>query len=135
MKKYNLLYFFIIGLAAIGCRGEEEPLPAREHITKNSWQVESVFINGTADGITDYSGYRYTFREDGTYTIFDPSEREGTWDLNGNETILILDPGTPDQQEVPILERENNLLSLQFTEPATNKLSERTVVYNLVPVN
>ena len=119
---------FICLLALAACK--EEPTdpaePTSEELISRTWQVQSVQVNGQAEDAADYSNFRFTFNANQTYRFLNPDEQQGSWQLTGNGTLLILNRGTEQEQQVPIFELSETELLLEFTEESEKLGTTRT---------
>lgn len=122
---FSIVYF-------TGCK-KKDPAPSKIEMLSNSWKVSSATVNGTLDGITDYSSYRFAFNADGTYSFMVPGSGSGTWEFNSSETKIILDAGSSDASEMVIISIASNEVKLEITNPATFKTGQEVIVYTLVP--
>jgi len=132
MKNLTLTLIGLIML--IGCK-EEATTPdelTAEEMMARTWQVQSVQINGQDENAADFSTYRFTFRSDQTYRFLMPDERQGSWELTANATLLLLDPGTSQEESVAVLELSESDLLLEFTEESV-KLGPIQTRFSLVP--
>ena len=108
--------------------------PTKLEMISKTWKVDIALIDNVVDNTNDYSGYRFEFRSDGSYSFENGSGSAitGTWELNSNETVMILDEDTDDETEVNILEINEVSLILQFSYAATFKDPAYDLVYELV---
>ncbi|MEO0331393.1 MAG: lipocalin family protein [Bacteroidota bacterium] len=126
--------FILILFSLVACKKEPtapaEPTP--EELISRTWQVQSVQVNGQGEDAADYSNFRFTFNADQTYRFLNPDEQQGSWQLTANGTLLILNQGTEQEQQVPIFELSETELLLEFTEES-EKLGITRTRFGLAP--
>jgi hypothetical protein len=94
MKKYSLFYIILIVFVFACDDGGSDDSPieptTRDLLTQN-WRLVNLSINGS-DQPT--SGRSISFIESGTFSISLPEiPSSGSWELNNNETQVLLDNG------------------------------------------
>src|SRR5438132_1564017 len=112
MKSIPLLVMVVLGIALLTAyQIKEEPLAASREalLTAHSWQVEkviashhtgiaavTVYKQGANHNYQDFSQYKLTFKEDGTYQGTDENGHSGsgTWKLTNHASQLSVDHGT-----------------------------------------
>ncbi|MEM8967955.1 MAG: lipocalin family protein, partial [Bacteroidota bacterium] len=107
---------FILALFALAACKKETTDPAEptpEELIIRTWQVQSVQVNGQAEEAADYSNFRFTFNANQTYRFLNPDEQQGSWELTANGTLLILDQGTEQEQQVAVFELSETELTLE----------------------
>ncbi len=129
----NIAFILILFVLA-ACKEEptdpSEPTP--EEMISRTWQVQSVQVNGQNEDAADYSNFRFTFDANQTYRFLNPDEQQGSWELTANGTLLILDQGTEQEQQVAVFELSETELTLEFTEE-NEKLGITRTRFELAP--
>lgn len=119
MKKLVILFLAVAAFAA--CTKEGVAPNAEKALTRQPWNGDQVMINGEAD-TADFFGIKdvqITFKDDGTYTdkeISTGDEDSGKWELNDEETQLILEKGTADEEVYELLDCNKKKLRIKITE-------------------
>jgi maltodextrin utilization protein YvdJ len=100
--------FFVTSWALSSCElvGEtnlDEP-GAIENLTQ-TWGVDSAFIDGLYDYVTDYSLFQLTINDNNTYELTDQNGEtfSGNWSLVSNESRLSLENSSGNTQTYTIL--------------------------------
>jgi hypothetical protein len=115
-----------------GCE-EKKVEPSRQEMISKTWKVGQVIVNGSVDGSSDYSSYRYEFQPSGTY-IFSGSNRptrQGKWEFTSTQQKIILDKSTPAEEIVLVISLTEASAELEFTVPATYKSDEQKMLVKL----
>jgi hypothetical protein len=133
-----LLVLFVVLFAFQACNNDDE---AKEADIVGVWAVSELVFDITINGesLSEYFGedeadlfepffteafedefedVSIEFKSDGTYLSEDSdgSTDTGTWSLNSNGDILILDDGTADEFTFNIVSSTNNTLVLNYSE-------------------
>ncbi len=93
-----------------------------------TWKVEQVLLNDTIERTSDFIDYSFEFRNNGEY-IFKGTKNpvEGTWQFANNETQLIFNKNTPQEEIVDIIVLNQSQLQIEYKEsPATTGLQKAT---------
>jgi maltodextrin utilization protein YvdJ len=87
----------------VGETNLDEP-GAIDNLTR-TWAVDSAFIDGLYDYVTDYSLFRLTINDNNTYELTDQNGEtfSGSWNLVSNESRLNLENSSGDTQTYTIL--------------------------------
>jgi hypothetical protein len=135
MKNTRLLYylFFILLFQVTACRDKQDdpkPLTRTELLTAKTWKIEKIL--GKAFGVEmdltddplveDFRDVQFTFRPDGTGTISAAGDTETvTWAFASNETKLVLNPNTADEDSWDIVELKANSAKISSSriDPST----------------
>ncbi|MEM9833083.1 MAG: hypothetical protein AAF944_20785 [Bacteroidota bacterium] len=129
----NIAFILILFLLA-ACQEEAtdpaEPTP--EELISRTWRVQSVQVNGQNEDAADYSNFRFTFNANQTYRFLNPDEQQGSWQLIANATLMVLDQGTDQEQQVAVFGLSETELTLEFTEES-EKLGLTQTRFSLVP--
>jgi hypothetical protein len=135
MKTTRLLFFLFVALLfqVTACRDKEDdpkPLTRTELLTAKTWKIDK--ISGKTLGVefdmtddplvADYKDTQFTFRPDGTCTITSTDGTiPATWAFAANETKLVLNPGTDDEDTWDIVELKEN--SAKISSNRSNPLT------------
>lgn len=134
MKKYAALLVVLLVYISIisGCKKDDEPnQPTRTDIlTGREWKFQEIWAfnqNLTNLGITDYFGElansNFKFNRDGSYTATNRTTNDevtGKWEFNSDETQLILNKGTSNENTLGIVTLTDKNLDLRQTiDPAS----------------
>jgi hypothetical protein len=130
MKKLVILFLAVAAFAA--CSKEEGIAPnAEKALTRQAWKGDQVMINGQTDtsGFFDIKDMQITFEDGGTYKTKDGSnESTGKWELNDDETKLIMDKGTADEETWDLIDCNKKKLTMKTTEQGN------TIQFSFLPV-
>lgn len=151
MKKYFLIVFVAcLGTFFSSCSGSggsSIPLSTAQKIAK-TWRISQVLVNGQPDNAGLYANFRLVLQvsADGkatNYTItvgnapFIPnvnSANNGTWVLQSNDTVMILDASTGSEVRITIPEQPTEMsLKIEWKVPRTINKTEPTITLILVP--
>lgn len=110
MKKIkSLLVLFILGSLFLfsSCSKDDDPtLTKTQLLTQNTWKYSS----GTSSdplgqlALAFFSGAEYSFKADKTYSgLLLTLPIDGKWEFSADETKLILDKGTTEEQTFEIV--------------------------------
>jgi hypothetical protein len=135
MKNTRLLYFLFLTLlfqvTACGDKEDDPKPPTRaELLTAKTWKIDKILGKafGTEMDITDdpmaqeYKDMQFTFRPDGTCTVTTPDDAAtGNWAFAANETKLVVNPNTADEDTWDIVELKSN--SLKLSSSRSNPLT------------
>ncbi|WP_125185466.1 lipocalin family protein [Botryobacter ruber] len=125
MKKILLnpfLFFILILISFTGCKDDEVEPSRRDMLTGGTWNGTAVYSQGT--DITESaknSGFDITkntlrFDTNGNYTdTYDGSSDTGTWEFAENESKLLLDKNTSNEQLATISQLNANTLNVTFS--------------------
>ena len=118
IRKSILIFLLISGPLVYYSCDDDSPPPGPTNtdlLTADKWVA--VGVSGDSASIDElvmiFTGFEITFSTGGTYSVLIPSETpptdNGTWRFNVEETQLVLDEGTIDEQvsEVVILTETN----------------------------
>ncbi|MGD1891903.1 MAG: hypothetical protein ACFB15_15100 [Cyclobacteriaceae bacterium] len=94
--------------------------------------MQSVQVNGQNEDAADYSNFQFTFNANQTYRFLNPDEQQGSWQLIANATLLILDQGAEEEQQVAVFGLSETELTLEFTEES-DKLGTTRTRFSLTP--
>jgi hypothetical protein len=127
MKTYSrsILYVSIFALLALAsCKKDDDPAPKSktELLTANTWKFSSV-TTSDADIQTFLTafltGSEITYKKDFTYTsttLLSTDVTTGKWEFADNETAILLDKGTSDEDKQTILKLDGSNLELKFDD-------------------
>ena len=123
---YLLLFAVMFNFSACGDKEEDVVEPSRlELLTATTWKTNKVLAAGL--DVTDnplfapYVPDSYEFNTDKTFTITYPSGNvSGPWEFASNETVIVTNAGTPDEQKFTITELKANSLKVTATDPTLN---------------
>lgn len=114
MKNTHLLFrLLVVLLLYVTACGDKEsaPRPASrtDILTAKTWKMKKVLMDGinitNLPEAADFVSMRIKFQADGTYSITSPSGTvTGTWAFAANETKLVFDPNTSDENTWDIVE-------------------------------
>jgi hypothetical protein len=144
MKKHNLyisLIFLILSLFINACRKKVEPTTT-EKISK-TWRVSRATFNGQNDNASLYSTFRLRLTTDGNYTVIvgnapaKPNRTNanlGRWVLEGNDTQIIMDKGTPNEGIIFLVgvPTDQNL-NIRFRQDRLANKTEPEYTFDLIP--
>lgn len=109
--KYTSPVFILLFLfAAFGCE-KDANLSKEEMLTSHVWRFSEITATTNNQDVLDLlqlaealmTGGTITFNKDGTYTMTIMQQTEdGTWELSVDETTLIMDKGTGDEDEATL---------------------------------
>jgi len=139
MKKFTLYYLLLLAvvfnLASCGDKDEDTPAPSKQTLlTTKTWKVSKAIVDGE-DMVQDpflgyFYQYTYKFNTDKTYTFSLLTISEpGMWEFASNETVIVLNPGTDDEERWTITELKENSLKATYVDPTDNSKTE----YEFVP--
>lgn len=132
----NVTKFLIIILTAFifACEYVEEPTVEEINHLINSWQVSQVFIDGQEDIVTNYDNFNLIINKDNTFSFTDinGNNESGQWELQNNNTRLLLNPGLDEEVVYRIISAEPVELIL-LTEKTNFKDIPAAFRYVLVP--
>jgi hypothetical protein len=88
-RTYNLSLLCICGLALLGCKNNEEPVP--EGPINGEWELTSVSINVDGNKATEITqrGRHASFGVS-TFSYSDNGGQEGAYEVNKEETLLTV---------------------------------------------
>ncbi len=112
---------------------EEVPPGAIENLMKR-WVVQAVHIDGQEDIVTDYSNFNLVLNGDNTFTLTDihGNALSGEWEMQNNNTQLVLNPGASSEIVYQIVDIQPDELIL-LEEKTNFKDIPATFRYILVP--
>lgn len=120
MKSFLLSFSVAILVSGIISCDNNNPDDAStsQQLTSGNWRV-SLFTDSGNDETSDFTGYRFTFRTDGTLAAEKSgSAQEGSWEVNSNSTRLLIDLGPKNDTNKPLGELTDDwvILSRSATE-------------------
>lgn len=100
-----------------------------ELLTMGTWKYASVDaeVDSLESGYDEFlDGMTMTFRTNGSYDIVIPSDsdagvEDGTWEFNSDESVITLDKGQQDEQDIAIEVLTIDNLDTKFTDGANNE--------------
>jgi len=133
MKKftiyYLLLFAVLFNLASCDKKDNDNPTPAASKqalLTAKTWKTNKITMGGVDMTKDPFIGalfltITYKFNTDKTYTgtaIGLPTS--GTWEFASNESVIVKDPGTDDEERMTITELKENSLKVSYVDPDDN---------------
>ena len=113
-------------LLVSSCKHEDpKPAPSKtDLLTQHAWRFSTATSSSAViqSGVNQsLVGFIFTFKSDHTYTTSDGDA--GTWEFSSNETAIITDKNTADEETYTVgkLEDANLELSISDTDPTTNQ--------------
>jgi len=133
-KLLIIVGILIIPFAISSCSDDDEvALTKTQLLTQSSWKFSAV---STGDPTFDaffqlfFTGFTITFNTDGTTLVTFASDSEtGIWEFTTNETKILLDKGTMDEQTFDIESLTAATLVFTFTDPDFSGLITLTLVH------
>jgi len=125
----------IIPFAISSCSSDDEiALTKTQLLTQAPWKFSTISTGDvTADALFQlvFTGFTITFNTDGTTSVSFPSEPSvnGTWEFTTNETKILLDKGTMDEQTFDIQSLTAATLVFTFADPDFSGLITLTLVH------
>ncbi len=119
-----LLVALVFNLTSCGDDKESDPKPAtkKEILTAKSWKMAKIVYNGQDVSSVDdpmvaaFMNSRVKFNADGTATFTSSGSTDsGIWEFASNETVVVLDPRTPDEERWTLTELKDNSLKVRVT--------------------
>lgn len=131
----NVLSVMVLILIALqGCQINGE-IPQIQYFLNKTWKLQKVVVNGKQETGVDLSSYRLRLNEDLTFqeTSITGVEVEGTWRLDNNASILILE--YPDDSEFGfiIVELQIRNLTMRVIQ-SEDKIGSLDILYYMTPV-
>jgi len=124
MKKITIFYLLLLAvmfnLSSCGDKDDVAEPSKLELLTSKTWQINKVFA-GSTDISVIVQGATFKFNNDKTFTTTSsvlPSS--GTWDFASDGTIIVLEPGTSNEQRWTVTELEDNSFKATITNPDDN---------------
>ena len=125
----------MIPFAISSCSDDDEiALTKTQLLTLSPWKYSTITTgDATFDALFQlvFTGFTITFNTDGTTSVSFPSEPSvnGTWEFTTDETKILLDKGTMDEQTFDIESLTAAKLVFTFTDPDFNGLITLTLVH------
>lgn len=137
MKNIPLLLLVVLAVTLLTAyQKKDEPLTISRSalLTAHSWQVEkvtashqtgiatvTVYKQGSNHNYQDFSQYKLTFQEDGTYQGTDENGHSGsgTWKLTNNASQLSVDHGTKVSDLVTLTD---SIMNIQAIDARTGQI-------------
>jgi hypothetical protein len=118
MKKIVIL-LITVTVAFSACK-KEKPAPTpptnKELLTK-AWKVNEAYVNGQLSSDPSWSSFRITFKTDGTYTsAFGTGNGSGVWEFNSDQSRVILNKGTADEETMEIKKLDESTFNMKETD-------------------
>ena len=117
-----------------GCEISGE-IPEIRYFLNNTWKLDKVEVNGVTETDVDLSLYRLRLNDDLTFreVSIKGEETEGTWRLDNNASVLILE--YPDETEFGfiIVELQIRNLTMRVIQ-SEEKIGSLDIKYYLIPV-
>jgi hypothetical protein len=123
-----LIVFAISGCDILDDGGDSEP--SKIELISKTWKVRKVEINSVLSN--GYEAYQLNFNNNGTYNFQTTSSTSGSWELNSNESAIILDKGTANELIMNIIKLSLEELDIEYTEPATFKDPQKNFKWYLI---
>ena len=130
MKNYTLYYLLLIAvifnLTSCGDKDEDIPAPSKQDLlTAKTWQPSKIIVDGLDISSNPSFAFalqvNYKFKADKTYIIsLLGSSEPGTWEFSSNETVILLDAGTVDENRWTIVELKENSFKATEIDPSDN---------------
>ena len=124
----------MIVVLSSGCEITGE-IPELDYFLNKEWKLEKVIVNGKEEIDVDLSLYRLQLNRDLTFkeSSITGVELEGTWRLDNNATILILE--YPDESEFGfiIVELQIRNLTMRVIQ-SEDKIGSLDILYYMIPV-
>ncbi|TAH20570.1 MAG: hypothetical protein EAZ08_05750 [Cytophagales bacterium] len=122
---YLVSLIWVFAFASCGKKSEEQPKPKTiTEILSKTWRISRVTINGSVDNVGNYSNYRITLSQNGSYrivlsnspiTIVAHLGDSGTWELTDNNTFILFDKGNPTREtKTPLISPSETSFSVRF---------------------
>ncbi len=132
-----MIGILIIPIAISSCSDDDEiALTKTQLLTQAPWKYSTI---STGDATFDvlfqvlFTGFTITFNTDGTTSVTFPSDpsgsANGTWEFTTNETKILLDKGTMDEQTFDIESLTAATIVFTFTDPDFSGLITLTLVH------
>ena len=137
LLKISKLGYYVCLITVIlssGCEITGE-IPELVYFLNKEWKLEKVVVNGKEETDVDLSLYRLQLNRDLTFkeSSITGVELEGTWRLDNNATILILQ--YPDESEFGfiIVELQIRNLTMRVIQ-SEDKIGSLDILYYMIPV-
>lgn len=137
LLKTSRIFLCTMVLAMVALNGCEinGEVPEIQYFLNKVWKLQKVIVNGNEDTSVDLSLYRLRLNEDLTFqeTSIRGVEVEGTWRLDNNASILILE--YPDDSEFGfiIVELQIRNLTMRVIQ-SEDKIGSLDILYYMIPV-
>jgi hypothetical protein len=132
-KIINYIMLMVVVVSS-GCEITGE-IPELQYFLNKEWKLDKVVVNGKEEIGDDLSQYRLRLNEDLTFqeTSIRGVEVEGTWRLDNNASILILE--YPDDSEFGfiIVELQIRNLTMRVIQ-SEEKIGSLDILYYMIPV-
>lgn len=113
----TLLLVALLAMLTNACSTEEATPERTKLLTQNTWtfsstegfdEISKAIIEAFADGSS------YKFKTDGTVNVtFFGISYSSDWEFNSDQTIIILEPGTEDEQKLVIVTLNETTLKVR----------------------
>ncbi len=101
--KYLSILFLAFSLIMVSCK-KEDPAPTKKEMISKTWKTKEVYINGQLSSDPAWSSIRTEVKQNGTYTTTSSSgTNSGVWEFNSDESKIIFDKGSTDEETWEIL--------------------------------
>ena len=129
-----MIGILIIPIAISSCSDDDEiAFTKTQLLTQAPWKYSTISTgDATFDALFQlfFTGFTITFNTDGTTLVTFASDSEtGTWEFTTNETKILLDKGTMDEQTFDIESLTAATLVFTFTDPDFSGLITLTLVH------
>jgi hypothetical protein len=132
--KTTIFTLFLAAFVAFAACKKDEPTtppvtpPTKKEMISRTWKVETMTVNQMPFPDSFFVDNRLTFKTDGTYSTFDGTDTEtGTWEFSTDETKVIMDKGTSDEETMDIVELSSTKLHVKQTSDGN------TIEMKLIP--
>ncbi len=140
IQKFGNKILIIVGILIIpfaisSCSDDDGvALTKTQLLTSSPWKFSTVSTgDATVDALFQllFTGFTITFNTDGTTVVTFPSEpnEDGTWEFTAEETKLLLDKGTIDEQTSDIVTLTAATLVITISDPSINTPLTMTLVH------
>lgn len=110
------------------CGKDDDPAKSKTVLlTQHTWKFSAVtsdfpgFDLFKEEFATDYESDEFKFNEDKTYTYTNTADASanmsGKWEFSSDETKLILDKGTDDEETYTVVKLDEGTLETSITDP------------------
>lgn len=119
MRTTIFYIFLVLSMTLVSCdRNNSVSTSLSQSASSGSWRL-TLFTDNGNDETADFSGYTFTFSNNGTLTVVKNGiSKNGSWSVNTSSNKFIIELGPKDNTNLPLGELTNDwkILSTSTTE-------------------